>query len=388
MIRFFTIIFLLFFGINTYSQITNLMTGPVRIDGKLYGSGVKNIYLFSAGNQNGDEPIASSTIEEAGNFLLDFTIESRGYFYLQLDNQQYYNLILEPNDYITIEALVNDFLGSAKVVGSDESIMMNGFVRQYQEFSSIEDSLTQVLRKNPAKQKEVNGYFGPIAQNFYNYRNNYIGANENSPALIAALSAINQEKEWEAYKQLVVLLNQSFGDAPTVKQLQKYIEEKDEDMNRQILANNAREELFAPGNAAIDIEMPNTEGELIKLSDLRGKVVLVDFWASWCGPCRRENPNVVRAYKKYHEDGFDVFSVSLDQKGRGGYDKWLAAIEKDGLIWSNHVSTLEGFGTQAARDYMVQSIPFTVLIDKDGKIIATNVRGRQLDAYLEKIFGH
>ena len=137
-----------------------------------------------------------------------------------------------------------------------------------------------------------------------------------------------------------------------------------------------------PGGVAPDFTMNTPEGVPMKLSDHKGKVLLVDFWASWCGPCRRENPNVVAAYKKYHDKGFDVLGVSLDRTK----DRWLQAIEKDGLIW-HHVSDLKGWKNEAAALYGVRSIPATVLLDKEGKIIARNLRGPQLDAKLAEIFG-
>ncbi|MFQ5445757.1 MAG: TlpA family protein disulfide reductase, partial [Saprospiraceae bacterium] len=111
-------------------------------------------------------------------------------------------------------------------------------------------------------------------------------------------------------------------------------------------------------------------------------VLLIDFWASWCGPCRRENPHVVEAYHKYHDKGFDVLGVSLDKTKA----RWVAAIEKDGLIW-HHVSDLKGWQNAAARLYGVRSIPHTVLLDKEGKIIARGLRGTALTAKLEDIFG-
>ena len=127
-------------------------------------------------------------------------------------------------------------------------------------------------------------------------------------------------------------------------------------------------------------------GDTLRLTDLKGKVVLIDFCASWCKPCRMENPNVVKNYKKYNKDGFEVFSVSLDKPGSG--DRWKAAIEQDGLIWPNHVSDLQGWGSEAANAYNVKGIPFTVLIGKDGKIIGTNIRGAALEENLKTIFGY
>jgi thiol-disulfide isomerase/thioredoxin len=134
---------------------------------------------------------------------------------------------------------------------------------------------------------------------------------------------------------------------------------------------------------ALDIVQADTSNVLRKLSDLKGKVVLVDFWASWCGPCRRENPTVVALYNKYKSKGFEVFSVSLDQDRQ----KWIDAIAKDGLIWSSHVSDLRGWGNAAAQLYGVQSIPKTMLVDKNGIVTDHNLRGELLEKRLKEIFG-
>ncbi len=134
---------------------------------------------------------------------------------------------------------------------------------------------------------------------------------------------------------------------------------------------------------AVDIAQADTANVVRKLSDLKGKVVLIDFWASWCGPCRRENPMVVALYNKYKAKGFEIFSVSLDQDRQ----KWIDAIAKDGLIWSNHVSDLRGWGNAAAQLYGVSSIPKTVLIDKNGIVTDHNLRGELLEKRLKEIFG-
>ncbi|MBR1799515.1 MAG: redoxin domain-containing protein [Bacteroidales bacterium] len=137
-----------------------------------------------------------------------------------------------------------------------------------------------------------------------------------------------------------------------------------------------------PGTEVPEIALPSPEGTTLHLSDLRGKVVLIDFWASWCRPCRMENPNVVRLYSRYHDRGFEVFSVSLDNTR----EAWIKAIADDHLSWPNHVSDLRGWQSVAARTYGIQSIPSTILIDASGKVIARNLRGSELENTLKDIF--
>lgn len=136
------------------------------------------------------------------------------------------------------------------------------------------------------------------------------------------------------------------------------------------------------GEVAPDFTQNTPDGKAMALSSLRGKVVLVDFWASWCGPCRRENPNVVKLYEKYKSKGFDILGVSLDRTK----EPWLQAIAKDNLTW-NHVSDLKGWQNEVAQMYRVSSIPATVLLDAEGRIIARNLRGVQLEQKLMSIFG-
>ncbi len=142
-----------------------------------------------------------------------------------------------------------------------------------------------------------------------------------------------------------------------------------------------KERSFMMGGVAPDFSQNDPEGTSISLSDLRGKVVLVDFWASWCGPCRRENPNVVRMYEKYKDKGFEILGVSLDRNK----EKWLQAIDQDGLEWL-HVSDLKGWQNEVAKQYGVSSVPQTFLLDAEGKIIGKNLRGQRLINKLAQLF--
>ena len=142
----------------------------------------------------------------------------------------------------------------------------------------------------------------------------------------------------------------------------------------------SKTEAIKVGNEAPELILPMPNDKDLALSSLRGKVVLIDFWASWCAPCRKELPNVKRAYEKYKSKGFEILGVSLD-KDRSA---WLEAVSKEGLTWPQ-VSDLKFWQSEACQIYAVQSIPYTVLIDKEGKIIATDLRGADLDKKLAEV---
>jgi thiol-disulfide isomerase/thioredoxin len=204
---------------------------------------------------------------------------------------------------------------------------------------------------------------------------------KHSASLLAISIVQNLDPRFEFNWYLRVLndTKPTCGKLPAYKTLEKLVGQI-KNASSSSAASNSN---IAIGKMAPEITLPTLTGETKALSSLRGKVVLLDFWASWCGPCRRENPNVVATYKKYSSKGFDVFSVSLDENKTA----WEAAIKKDGLVWNNHVSDLGGWKSAVVPTYEIESIPFPVLIDKEGNIVAMgeSLRGNGLESELKKL---
>ncbi len=315
------------------------------------------------------------SIDEQGNFSFNGKVPATDYYVIRVGKDDV-NLILRSNSVIKIYGDGSNIANFCNFVGSDESKIVNDFSIISRKWNQKGDSALAAIKKDMTKEKVINEYMEKQHTLFMNDLQTYIRANKNSAALFFALPHI-QTKDVAQLESVMNELNAAFSISPTVQEIYKNYTESKKIKEDAVL--------LAPGKKAPDFEELKIDRKTkMKLSDLKGKVVLIDFWASWCGPCRKENPAVVSNYEKYKSDGFTVMSVSLDTDK----EKWLAAIRTDNLYWDNHVSDLGGWKSKVGQIYEVNSIPLTILIDREGKIIKLNLRGEALSSELKQIFGH
>lgn len=281
--------------------------------------------------------------------------------------------VLEPGR-IIIE-VNKDSLLSSKIEGSQNHIDHSAYQTQTRDFSeTLTTNQKLMLEARTAGDlntfNKINNQSQAIAQKQAAYSNTFIEEHPNSEFSLLLLETLlrdpntrlDQVKASKAAMRSVITKNA--GTQNIGKKIDAYIAQKEAQANLDI------------GKIAPNFSAPDPDGKIIALNDIKGKATIIDFWASWCGPCRRENPNVVKVYEKYHDKGLEIISVSLDRPNQ--QSRWLQAIEKDRLTW-HHVSNLQYFNDPVARMYNISAIPATFILDADGRIVAKKLRGSALE---------
>ena len=346
------------------------------VQGTISGMPDNATLTVSGVNGNQTNTITTSRLGSDGAFRFEVSPNTPTLYLLNFSGfeKSTIHLMLFPKDNITVELASEpqiDFINIISAKGSKDVILYQQFnnllFNFYQQVQSL-DSVYQDPTTDEGKRQQLGNQYMNLQTN-QNIAVRHL-LEQNSDVLISAFLVTYFDNEADTYIDLYETIAQKLSKKYPDNQFVQYVSSK-------------VKKSLGPGRMAPEIAMKDPDGKIRKLSDLRGKVVMIDFWASWCRPCRMENPNVVKLYHKYKDKGFEIYSVSLDKQRA----EWLRAIDQDGLVWPNHVSDLNGWTSSGGASYGITSVPSTVLIDREGRIIARNLRGEELARKLKEIFG-
>ncbi|MBC6989853.1 TlpA disulfide reductase family protein [Hymenobacter sp. BT491] len=355
------------------TSITGSDSAGYQINGQLTNAPAgSKVYLSELGTT---QFIArdTATLDEKGHFSFKGTAPEAGLYQVKLTDANQVLVALDNKSNLELSGDATSLGTNYTVKGSKDSELLQQLSRTMQqskgEMQKLEQRYTQAASSNrPDSMKVIEKqFFAAQARNAAAVKQ-LVRQNPNSVVSAFAVgNLLNPDEQFVFADSMATQFKKTLPDSRYTKELTARLDP---------LRSTAL------GVVAPEIKLAAPDGKEVALSSLRGKYVLIDFWASWCGPCRQENPNVVKAYNKFKGKGFEIYSVSFDQDRA----KWLKAIEKDGLTWT-HVSDLKGWESAAGQTYSVKSIPQSVLLDPQGRIIAKNLRGEALDDKLASLLG-
>ena len=357
------------------------LTPNFSISGKIEGAENQRIYVEAPSNR-GMIQVADTLISSSGSFKLKGNIPDIGYYLLRVGENQA-NIIpitLVPKDVLKINCTLDNFSTEPNTSGTEWTSALNDYLKLLKQFQIDKDVLEAKITEDTTD--EINNQFliikskldSTIKTKMLNDPSNAFNIVISS-SLLPSSNFNNWDKDnLKIMKVIANAFELKYPRTSVSKSFRKQVDELESAYIIFLNSNNGTRE-------APEISANNPDGKPIKLSDLRGKIVLIDFWASWCAPCRKENPTIVKLYEKYKDKDFTILSVSLDQD----LINWRGAIKIDGLKWPNHVSDLKGWGSEVISSYNFDEIPHTVLVNKEGKIIGQDLRGIELEQKIAEI---
>jgi thiol-disulfide isomerase/thioredoxin len=344
-------------------------TGTI-LRGTLKNTDERTLVLVQALGARDVTNIDTLELGDNGDFVAALNVPKPGYYRLFVADNNFCNIILGPNDTLQIEADVRHLEDTYLPTGSDETIKLKELNDMMNRYVSDMEVINAQMQQAQAQQNFSMYQTAYDKQMRLNYETGqkiktFVVENTASLAAISAVQKLDPEQEMPLFEKVAANLAEKAGDSEVYQDLVERI---------------ASVKRLMPGAIMDDITLSTPDGQTMQLSKVQGKLILVDFWASWCKPCRAENPNVVKAYNKYKGKGFNIVGISLDQQ-KG---PWLSAIATDRLVWPQ-MSDLKGWESAAARQYNITSIPMSFLIDSERRIIAKNLRGDALSSKIEEV---
>ena len=338
------------------------------------------------------ETIDSVVVDPSGQFEMKGELENADYFLLKKDPKNLITLILEPGQKLIITGDLDDFAKNYDVTGSAGSKLVKEFNTKLDETLNKITGLNKIYSKNQGSPnleeivKDLRLRSELILEEQKAFSTEFIRNNAGSLASLLVLyqqispqyNVFDPMEDYEYFFMVDSAIYDKYSQSGAASTLHAHVT----DLKGRLEKKLEREKLISTGSFAPEIALPTPEGDTIRLSSARDNIVLLDIWAAWCKPCRDENPNLVANYKKYHDMGFEIFQVSLDQTR----DQWLKGIEDDKLGEWIHVSDLKYWNSVVVQAYYIEGIPTNFLLDKEGKIIARNLRGEALSNKLKEIF--
>lgn len=342
--------------------------GKVLITGKIENA-PEGLVVLTQYTDSRPNVLDTLEVDSNGEFKYDLEVNTPTFYELNLYGQRAVKLALFKED-VEVKFNFSD-PASLQIEGSEDSkemLKLEKLMEEYQlTVNKLNEQYYEAMSKNDTETiKKIQLDAMTLESQQAEKVKEMITSMGDSFASLAAIGLLNPKNDFPFIDELITKLNDTYPGTSSIMQMKQQLDEM---------------RALSVGQVAPDFELPDPNGKMVKLSDLRGKYVLIDFWAAWCKPCRQENPNVVRLYNQYKEKGFEVFGVSLDRTK----EDWVKAISDDQLTWT-HVSDLKYFNSAAAELYKIEAIPATYMIDPDGKIIAKDLRGPSLENKLAELF--
>jgi len=371
--------------------ITGCRKNSFTVSGKIEGAKAGEYLLLREVKPGLLEPVDSVVPGKDGRFSFRSETEWPAFYMLSLDDADFLTLLISPGEKIEVQASRNSMSKPASVRGSDGTAVILGFRKDHDgviaELKQLTDTYNDSIDspRLPLLMDSLDRRAADVVASFRERALALVNENKSSmipvyllnQQVVPGLQLFDAAKNPEVFYSVDSALYALYPESDLVLDLHTFVA----NLRNSVAVGRKEGEPPVAGDLLPEIALPGPAGDTLRLSSLRGRVVLVDFWAAWCPPCREENPNLVKLYDMYHWKGFDIFQVSLDLRK----EEWLEAIRNDRLGRWKHVSDLRYRDSEVVKQFGLTEIPASFLVDREGRVIATNLRGDDLAKKLAEV---